>query len=130
MHGDFHTKEQSKIPFFLVPWSSTSVSAMGGGESGGEQAVPSKGLPPNMRYTAPAQMRVCKVIAYVLSHDECSQHLERRVSRNDEGAGEGSSKRAPEDTVEVLCGDRVVEAHLYLGEEDRGDLLFGLRRLS
>ena len=76
-------------------------------------------------------------MAYVLSHDDLRQHLESTVvhpeggdGSNDgsgsggdgaadgagAGAGEASSSReTPEELVEVLCGDRVVEPHLYIG---------------
>lgn len=76
-------------------------------------------------------------MAYVLSHDDLRQHLESTVAHpeggdgSDDGSGTGgdgaaadggegagaasSSREAPEDLVEVLCGDRVVEPHLYIG---------------
>ena len=77
-----------------------------------------------------------KVMAYVLSHDDLRQHLESTVAHlegrdgSDDGSGTGGdgaadggegaaaagpSREAPEDLVEVLCGDRVVEPHLYIG---------------
>lgn len=63
-----------------------------------------------------------KVMAYVLSHDELRQHLESTGPEGNEGGvraegGEGVAPREyPEDLVEVLCGDRVLEPHLYVGE--------------
>lgn len=79
-------------------------------------------------------------MAYVLSHDDLRQHLESTVvhpagadgSDDDGGGGTGGdggagvrdgggaavaspSPETPEDLVEVLCGDRVVEPHLYIG---------------
>lgn len=72
-----------------------------------------------------------KVMAYVLSHDDLNQHLESTVEHH-EGGGRGGggvdndaggerglvspSRETPEDLVEVLCGDRVLEPHLYIGE--------------
>lgn len=71
-------------------------------------------------------------MAYVLSHDDLHQHLESTVAHQEEagGGGEGAldsgtggergllspSRETPEDLVEVLCGDRVLEPHLYIGE--------------
>lgn len=77
-------------------------------------------------------------MAYVLSHDDLRQHLESTVVHAegadgaDDGSGTGGgydgaagggkatgaagpSRETPEDLVEVLCGDRVVEPHLYIG---------------
>ncbi|CAN0125956.1 unnamed protein product [Pylaiella littoralis] len=92
------------------------------------------GVPPNQlsqRFTAPAQMLVSKVMAYVLSHDDLHQHLESTVAHQEEAGGGGGgaldsgaggergllspSRETPEDLVEVLCGDRVLEPHLYIG---------------
>lgn len=77
-----------------------------------------------------------KVMAYVLSHDDLRQHLESTVVHpegadgSDDGSGSGGdgaadvgggagvaspSRETPEDLVEVLCGNRVVEPHLYIG---------------
>lgn len=81
-----------------------------------------------------------KVMAYVLSHDDLRQHLESTVvhpvlgGHGSDGGGTGGtggaevggegeggqgvaspSRETPEDLVEVLCGDRVVEPHLYIG---------------
>ncbi|CAM9124793.1 unnamed protein product [Scytosiphon promiscuus] len=111
-----------------------------GGGAGGA-AAGGGGVPPSQvsqSFTAPAQMLVSKVMAYVLSHEDLRRHLESTVEENPaagetgadftsrEGAGggrgagrvgglPGSSREAPEDLVEVLCGDRVVEPHLYIG---------------
>lgn len=85
-----------------------------------------------------------KVMAYVMSHDDLRQHLASTVVHPEDGLGSdgadssngtggggdgveeregtggggggGSSRETPEDLVEVLCGDRVVEPHLYIGE--------------
>ncbi|CAM9975433.1 unnamed protein product, partial [Hapterophycus canaliculatus] len=175
LHGEFHTKEQQKVAFFLAPWvppernslpapSSTSRQQQarrggGGGGAGGDAGRPASfreprggvggsaagggGVPASQvsqRFTAPAQMLVSKVMAYVLSHEDLRQHLESTVveehpaegengpatasgdgggggGRRGGGAGRvpGPSREAPEDLVEVLCGDRVVEPHLYIG---------------
>lgn len=65
-----------------------------------------------------------KVMAYVLSDDKLRQHLETAGPEQDECSGEGggegggvAARESPEDLVEVLCGDRVVEAHLYVGDK-------------
>lgn len=65
-----------------------------------------------------------KVVAYVLSNKQFSKYLQRP----DEADGQEGhpSKEGQEgftvssgesvDLVEVLCGDRVLEPHLYIGE--------------
>eukprot|EP00903_Cladosiphon_okamuranus_P010963 g10354.t1 len=113
----------------------TAAAAVAGGKAGG--AAGAGGVPSSQvsqRFTAPAQMLVSKVMAYVLSHDDLRQHLESTVVHpdggdgSDDGSGTGAngaagvaggaaspSRETPEDLVEVLCGDRVVEPHLYIG---------------
>lgn len=64
-----------------------------------------------------------QVITYVLDEKKFREHLQR----SDEGdtregnaskKGEGFTVTSREslDLVEVLCGDRVLEPHLYIGE--------------
>ncbi|CAM9883203.1 unnamed protein product [Ectocarpus sp. 6 AP-2014] len=190
LHGEFHTKEQDKMAFFLAPWipperggggglslpstphrqpqgkrggggssgatvdarkpaslggsrgsGAAGTAAAAGAKAGGGAAVGAGGVPPNQisqRFTAPVQMLVSKVMAYVLSHEDLHQHLESTVvhpegggatdgSTGDNGNGNGDgggaaggvmmrpSRETPEDLVEVLCGERVLEPHLYIG---------------
>lgn len=63
-------------------------------------------------------------MAYVLAHAELRQHLESVGTDGGAGgkgseAGEGirTPPLAAEDLVEVLCDNRVMEPHLYVGEE-------------
>ncbi|CAN0425722.1 unnamed protein product, partial [Ectocarpus fasciculatus] len=199
LHGEFHTKEQEKMAFFLAPWippergggggggglllpstphrqpqgkrggggssgaagdvrrpaslggsrgsGAAGSAAAAGGKAGGGAAAGAGGVPPNQmsqRFTAPVQMLVSKVMAYVLSHEDLHQHLESTVVHpeggdraggsstggNGGGGGGGAggggdatggvmmrpSRETPEDLVEVLCGERVLEPHLYIGE--------------
>ena len=74
-----------------------------------------------------------KVKAYILHDKKLRKHLDSPAAAGvvgtvDDGrgggGGEGGSPReSPDDSVEVLCGDRVLEPHLYIGErrkEGRG----------
>ncbi|CAN0020890.1 unnamed protein product [Discosporangium mesarthrocarpum] len=127
MHRNFNTKAQPKVPFFLVPWETPATPSVKGqvaddtrGRSrGGSRApgyFPSRGLIPSRRFTAPAQMRVSKVMLYVLNHELYSQHLKLQGSVGSDGVGEGGEgARSTEERVEIVCRERVVEPNLYLG---------------
>lgn len=59
-----------------------------------------------------------------MSHDELREQLDSTIPERNEAngseKGEGIAPReTPEDLVEVLCGDRVVEPHLYIGEREK-----------
>lgn len=64
-------------------------------------------------------------MTYVLTHRELRQHLDAAAGvagcLEEEGSEDGEGDRAlslaPEEAVEVLCGDRVLEPHLYVGEK-------------
>lgn len=62
-------------------------------------------------------------MAYVLSEPAYRQHLQTNgpdggAEEEDSEDGEGikAPNLPPEELVEVLCGDRVMEPHLYVGE--------------
>lgn len=64
-----------------------------------------------------------QIMAYVLSDPAYRQHLETTGTHRDaerEGSEDGEGTKAPnlppEELVEVLCGDLVMEPHLYVGE--------------
>ncbi|CAN0414627.1 unnamed protein product [Laminaria digitata] len=162
LHGDFTSKDQPKVAFYLAPWAPaeedrkrytahvqmpvfkvgelfydfviiptckpsyfTGTTAATGTTQLGTTEGPLLCITFSPHYLFPTSL---KVKAYILQDEKLRKHLEppagaAGVGTVDDGRGgvEGASPHeSPEDSVEVLCGDRVLEPHLYIGERRDG----------
>ncbi|CAM9346843.1 unnamed protein product, partial [Chrysoparadoxa australica] len=109
-HGEFGVKPQVKIQFLLLP--DGAPASLGSSGKGSNLARSSQHL------TAPTQMRVCKVAAYVLSNDQLRAKLLAQMNKGEAGGTRRKSSNPPElqpEQVEILCMQEILDPRLYLG---------------